>query len=494
MNIRRPLARAIPVLVCVGTLGGCSLGPAYERPPFVMPAAYHATPATAAQAWPARDWWRGFGSPVLDGLIADAEAHGFDIEAAVARVRQADQQVRISGAPLLPSATLDGTAQYTRSGRSTGRTAGTGFGGFGNSGTHFLDSRFYDVLPTVSYEIDFWGRLRATQQSAEASALFSRYDQQTVALSTVSSVATTYFTALAFQDRIAVARRNLRDAEEILGAISARASVGTASALDVAQQQALVEGVRANIPGLQSQADQQVAGLAVLVGRAPEAIDVPPGTLATLELPEVSPGLPIVLLERRPDVAAAEANLLAANANVRAARAAFFPQVTLTAQGGWESAALSSLVSPGSALLTLTSSVAQTIFDNGLKGGQYQQARARYDELVADYRRAIVQALTDVEQALIAYRFATEQEGLQRKAVATAQLAADIARAQVAAGTSDIVTALQAQSTLFTDLDTLAQVRETRFLALVNLYKALGGGWTRADTVQPEFGIYHGIL
>lgn len=492
MTHRRPTVRQAGLACLALALGGCALGPSYERPAFALPAAFRATQASAAAAWPASDWWVGFGSPTLDSLIVDARQNSFDIQAAIARVRQADQQVRISGAPLLPTLDANGTAQYTRSGGSSRNRLS--FTPPTPGASHYVDTRLYEVLPAASYEIDFWGRVRATQQSAEASALFSRYDQQTVALTTVTSVATTWFTALADEDRVAVARRNLHDAEDILRAIQARESVGTASQLDVSQQQALADGLRAEIPGLQSTAEQEVLGLGLLVGRAPERIDVPAGTLATLTLPEVSAGLPSDLLQRRPDIASAEANLLAANANIRAARAAFFPQVTLTAQGGYESVALSSLISPETALLSVAASVAQTIFDNGLKGGQYQQARARYDELVADYRKAIVQALTDVEQALVAYRYATEQEALQRRAVESAQRAADIARAQVEAGTSDIVTALQAQSTLFTDLDTLAQVRESRFLALVSLYKALGGGWTRADTPIPPSTIYHGIL
>ncbi len=196
-------------------LAGCSLGPAYHHPVSDIPPAYRATAATAAVAWPSRAWWRGFGSPELDRLIADASAYDFDIQAAIARVREADQQIRISGAPLLPSVTLNAQAQYTREGLGAGRNQhrlrqpNSRPGGKG----HYIDARFYDLLPSASYELDFWGRLRATQQSAEASALFSRYDQQTVALTAVSSTATTYFTALAYEDRLAIAQRNLRDAE-----------------------------------------------------------------------------------------------------------------------------------------------------------------------------------------------------------------------------------------------------------------------------------------
>jgi NodT family efflux transporter outer membrane factor (OMF) lipoprotein len=490
------LFSAVPLALLIS---GCKLGPDYNRPVLEIPLAYRATAATAAQAWPGAEWWRGFNSPELDDLIDQARRNNFDLLAAIARVEQADAQVRISGSPLLPS--VNGTGSYTwnRSGtqslRSSSLTAAS-LAGLTTSGggSHYRESRSPSLSVSISYELDFWGRLRAQQESAEASALFSRFDQQTVALTAITSVASTWFQALAYQDRVDVAERNLKDATDILQAIRGRLSVGTASLLDVSQQEALVAGIRAQIPGLRSQLAQQVNGLGILVGRSPQSLTVTPGTLNRLALPEVAPGLPSELLARRPDVAAAEAQLIAANADIRAARANFFPQVTLTGSGGFESSALSSLFNPGSMLLSLAGNATQTIFDNGLKGGQYDQTKGRYAELVADYRKAVVQAFTDVQNGLDTYRFATEQEDLERQAVAVAQRAADIARAQVLAGTSDIVTALQAQSTLFSDLDTLAQVRLLRFQALLNLYKALGGGWTQSDVAAPPSTIYHGIL
>jgi len=458
-------------------LTGCSLGPDYTRPQADSPQAYRES-VPNAPVWPQPEWWKGFHSADLDALIADAETGNFDIQAAVARVRQADAQVQVAGAPLLPS--LSGNAQddWQRN-RANARN---------------YDSRFAQAKLSVSYEIDLWGRLRATRDNAVASALFSRYDQQTVALTAVTSVATTWFTALAYTDRLAVARRNLNDSEQILTAITARRDAGTATELDVAQQGALVAGIRAQIPALRSNAQVQLNALGVLVGRNPEQITAQPGTLNTLDLPEVAPGLPSELLLRRPDVAAAEANLVAANANIRVARANFYPQITLTGSGGLENIGVANLFGPGSLVAAATAAITQSIFDNGLKGAQYDQAAARYDELVADYRKAVVQAFTDVEDALTQYRYATEQEALYQNAVAIAQRASDIARAQVLAGTSDIVTALQAQTTLFNDLDQLAQVRLSRFNALVSLYKALGGGWTTSDTQNPQPGLFQGVL
>ena len=230
--------------------------------------------------------------------------------------------------------------------------------------------------------------------------------------------------------------------------------------------------------------EQQINGLGILTGRPPSAITVRPGTLTALALPEISADVPSRLLTRRPDIASAEAQLAAQGANIKVARAAFFPQISLSGSAGWQNIALPLLFGPGSLFASAAASATQTIFDNGQRQANLDFARARYDELLADYRKTVVQGFTDVENAITAYRYTTEQEALERVAVATAQRAADIARAQLLAGTVDIVTALQAQTTLFSDLDLLAQVRLARFQALLSLYKALGGGWSKGDILQ----------
>ena len=349
---------------------------------------------------------------------------------------------------------------------------------------------------SAAYEVDFWGKNRAARQAAVAGAVFSRFDQQVVALTVVSNVANTWFTALGLADRLAVAQRNLADTEQTLAVIRGRLDAGTATALDLAQQQALVAGVRATIPNFRNQMEQQLIGLGILVGRPPEAVAVRPGTLDALALPPVAPGLPSALLERRPDVAEAEAQLVAQNFDIKVARAAFFPSIQLTGTHGFANAALSTLFTPGGTIASLVAGLTQPLFDAGTLRGQLEQAKGRYDELLADYRKAVVQAFTDVENALTAWRFTTEQEALARDAVATAQRAADIARAQLAAGTVDITTVLTAETTLFNDEDTLAQVRLARFQALLNLYKAMGGGWTQpAGPINDQFpGLEPGIL
>lgn len=483
MLSRRGFALGLPAALALpAALGACALGPAYRRPEVDTPPVFREAGPKGAVVWPAADWWKGFRSAELDRLIATTRANSFDIAAAAARVIQADAALREAGAALLPAVSASGSDQWSRSYVNSGFTKG------------YVESRTYSLAPSASYELDLWGKLRATKESALASALQSRYDAATVALTTVASVATTWFQALGYADRIAIARQNLAAAETILDAIRAGQAAGINSALDVAQQEALVAGVRAGIPNLRSSLVQTINGLGVLIGEAPERITAAPGTLDNLALPEVAPGLPSAVLERRPDVASAEAQLVEANANLRAARAAFFPDVKLTADGGWSALALSSLFGPGSLFATATATALQTVFDNGAIAAQVAQDRGRYEELLADYRKAVVQAFTDVENGAAAYRLATEQERLQRDAVRTAQLAADISRAQVLAGTANIVTALQTQQTLFSDLDTLSQVRLARFTSLVALYKALGGGWSVADVPTPAHPLFQGVL
>lgn len=490
------------------------------RPKVAVPAGYLAAGPGAAGPgaagagaahgpWPDAAWWTGFRSPHLDALIAQAQAHNQDIAAAVARVVQADAQVRQAGAALLPSVTATGSYQYQRSGyfpgfSTLGGLSGLGTGGLGTgttigttgsaaggtlggpaipigNGGQYYDFRTYLGQLGVSYEIDFWGKAQAADRGARASAVYSRFDAATTALTVTTNVANTWFTARAYRDRIAVARHNVADAEATLAAVRGRLDAGTANALDAAQEETQVATQRALVPSLVSQMRQQVIALGILTGQPPEALPAgfldDPGSLDTLAVPEVAPGLPSSLLERRPDVAAAEAQLVAANASVQQARAAFFPQVQLTVAGGLESGSLAALFGPGALLAQLGASLTQPVFDGGTLRGQLEQAKGRLGELEADYRKAVLQAFTDVDTALTAYRYATEQERLQRRAVAVAQKAVDIARIQMQAGTADVTAMLQAQVTLYAADDTLVQVRLVRLQSLLNLYKALGGGW-----------------
>jgi outer membrane protein, multidrug efflux system len=457
-------------------LAGCSVGDAYRRPEIRQPAAWRNTGQAAA--WPSPEWWTQFGSPRLDGLMGEAQQANLDIAAAMARVRQADAQAKIAGAPLLPSASATAGANRQRlASTSTGSTTAA------SRDVRYITT--YNAGLNASYEVDFWGKNRAALDSAEAAATASRFDQQTVALTTQSSVATTYFDIVGQQERLRVARESVANAERVLAAIRDRVQAGTATALDVAQQESVVANQRATIAPLEQQIRQNANALAILVGRLPEEMSLQPEALARLTMPAVTPGLPSELLARRPDVQFAEAQLVAANADIAVARAAYFPSVQLTAQGGFESLALASLFQHTGLLYSLASSVTQPIFQGGRLEGGIELKRARYDELVQTYRKSVLSAFSDVENALIAVEKTSEEEQAQQVAEATARRAYEIAEAQLRGGIVDITTVLNTQRTLFTAEDALASAKLAHLQAIVGLYKAMGGGWDGKVAPRP---------
>jgi len=456
---------ALGVLGSVGALlVSCSVGPAYHRPDIAPPSQWHETAGGGASAtlWPAADWWHGFGSSKLDELIAEAERNNDDLAGAIARVQEADAQARIAGAALLPSLDLGATATRQRA-QVTG-----------------LGPKVYNTFNpelSASYELDFWGKNRALRDSARAAAAASRYDQQTVALTVISSVATTYFQALELRDRIQVAQQNLENGEKILRGFRLEQSAGTATGLDVAQQETTVALLNAALPPLLQQFRQTVYALAVLIGKTPESLDVDVGTLADLSIPAVAEGLPSQLLARRPDVAEAEQQLIAANADITVARAALFPSIQLTAGGGYESSALTSLISPANRVYALTGGLTQPIFHGGALRGQVDFSKARYTELLTSYHKAVLTAFGNVESALVAAQQTAEQQKRQQDAVATARRAFEFSQTQMSAGIVNILTVLNTENALFSAQDELVQVNYLRLQALVDLYTALGGGW-----------------
>jgi outer membrane protein, multidrug efflux system len=330
---------------------------------------------------------------------------------------------------------------------------------------------------TASYELDFWGKNRATRDAARAAAVASRYDQQTVALTVISSVATTYFQALELRDRLEVAQQNLDNGEKILKGFQLEQSAGTATGLDVAQQATAVALLNAAVPPLQQQFRQIVHALAVLIGKTPESVDVEVGTLTQLSSPAIVEGLPSQLLSRRPDVAEAEQNLIAANADITVARAALFPDIQLTAGGGYESTALQGLVSPANEVYSIAAGLTQPIFHGGALRAQVAFSKARYTELLTTYHKTVLTAFGNVEDALVATQQTAEQQKRQQDAVATAKRAFEFAEMQMSAGTVNILTVLNTENALFSAQDQLVQDNFLRLQALVDLYTALGGGW-----------------
>lgn len=477
--MKRRILRACAALGGVAAvLAGCALDSGQGPARVEVPAQWDSTGAVGAGVWPAPDWWRNFNSPELPALMAAAQAGNFDLGIAAARVVQADAQARIAGAALLPTIELGADAARRRA-----ATSGTSNARIG-AGSRWSTASGASI--SASYEIDFWGRNRAGVNAARASAAASRYDQQTVALTVTADVATTYFQILALRDRLAVARENLANAERVLNVVIARANEGAVSPLDLAQQRATIAGQRAAIPPLEQQERQAVFALAILLGRNPQGFDVRSATMRDLGLPSVSPGLPSELLNRRPDIRSAEAQLAAANADIQAARAAFFPSVQLNSSASISSLAISTILDPAGAALGLAASVVQPIFEGGRLRGGLDLAKGRREELVQTYRRAVASAFSDVEVALVTVERAAEQEAFIQEQATEARRAFELAELRYREGAIDLLAVLDAQRTLFSAQDQLTQIRLARLQGAVGLFRALGGGWEASASGIPS--------
>jgi len=461
------IARAIATLCLAGSLAGCILAQDLPDPALDVPGAYKAAGAVDSNAPPKLDWWRGFGSSELTFLMEEAQRANLDIAAAVARFRQADALARQAGAALLPSLSFNGQETYSRS--SGASTSGLSIGG--------REVVNYQASLSASYQLDFWGQNRDALQAAEETAIANRFDRDVVGLSTLASVANAYFQVLASQDRIRTAERNIASATRVLDAIKARKDAGTGNDLDVAQQESVLANQKAQVPPLRQTLDQNINALAVLVARPPESVRLTGGSLDRISSPRVTPGLPSELLTQRPDIRRQEAQLASATANVGSARAQFFPSIQLTGQGGYQSSALVSLFQPHAAFFSLVGSLTQPIFDGGRILGNFENTKARQDELLQTYRKTIISAFADVDNALYSIKQTAIRLRLQREVVAASRRAFQLSEQQLRAGTSDIVTVLNTQTTLFQAEDALWQAQLSRLLAIVSLYQALGGGW-----------------
>jgi multidrug efflux system outer membrane protein len=451
-------------------LGGCLLTDKPE-PGLDIPQAYDRAsrnPAIAEAALPPLDWWHGFRSPELNDVIEQARSANLDIAAAVARIVQADAQSRVAGSALLPTVDLNSSATRSRASKTTGGSSTT----TGGSEINNLSASL-----SASYEIDFWGKNRSALRAAEELAVASRYDREVVGLTTVVATANAYFQVLAAQDRLQVARDNLTAADRVLKLIQQRVNAGTASALDTAQQESLVYTQQAAIPPLEQTVTQNRNALALLMARSPESVRIRGGSLKSIAYPRVTPGLPSELLAQRPDIREAEANLAAANANVENARAQMLPSITLTGEGGYQSAILKTLLRPESAFYTATAGLTQPIFDGLKLQGNLDAQKGRQDELLQNYRKTVISGFVDVENALDAIRQTALRERLQSQVVTSSRRAFELSEQRLNQGTIDLVTVLQTQQTLFQALDLLVQARLAHVQAIVSLYQALGGGW-----------------
>jgi multidrug efflux system outer membrane protein len=452
----RPFFVVFVGLCLVQMLTGCIFTSARPDLAADIPPKYGAGQGESAP--PALDWWRGFRTRELTNLIEEAQIANLDIAAAIGRIIQADAQAKIVGAPLLPEVDFVGFAER-----------------FKNPGGP--ERNLLHAALNASYEIDFWGKNRAASRAAQQIAVASRFNKEVVVLSTIVAVGNAYFQVLSAQDRLRIARENFSAANRILTLIKQRFDAGTASQLDVAQQESLVAQVRANIPIFDQALRQNIAILAVLIGKPPVEVIIKGGNIYRLAIPRVTPGLPSELLFQRPDIRSAEANLASADASVESARAAFFPSISLTGQGGYESNVLKLLFTPQNAFYNIALNVAQPLLDGFRLEGQLELTQGKQFELLKVYCQTILSAFGDVEIALIAIADTLERERLQQLVVTSSREAFRLAETRLREGTVDLVTVLQTQQTLFTAEDLYSLARLARLQAVLSLFQALGGGW-----------------
>jgi NodT family efflux transporter outer membrane factor (OMF) lipoprotein len=447
--------------ILLALLTGCaSHAPIAEPPPKVdLPAGWTLAGPSHQQEWPDKNWWQRFGSPALTQLVDEGQSGNLELAGALARVRQAEAEARIAGVSLLPTANFYSDAN---------RAVPIGSGSASTSASSGLQ---------VSYEVDFWGKNKASAASAEASLEANRFDRQTVALTVTSGIVSTYLQVLSLHDRLAVAREHVANAEHVLKLVEAQRSAGAASPLDLARQRSVLAQQKSEIPDLMQQEREAQSALAILLGKTPQTFSVGQDGLDTITLPEVSPGLPSELLSRRPDIRRAEANLAAANADVAVARANLFPSINLTGALGAQSSALLSLLNAPNLVANVSTSLLTPIFDGGRLKRERDLAIARKQELVQVYRATVISAFSEVDTALGQIRSLDEQRRLKTTELEQAREAYKLSEIRYKVGAEDLMTVLDTQRALSDVQNDMGILKLKRLQATVSLYKALGGGW-----------------
>ena len=460
--------RRIAVALLVGALGGCMVGPDYERPSLALPGAFpHASPADAGSEAVPSDWWRLFDDPMLNEVVETALESNTDIAQSVARIEEADANLRAVNAALFPEIDLSGGAN--RSGFSNKVASPP------SPGTPSVRNDLRLVLSS-SFEVDFWGKLRRASEAARAQQLGTRYAKDVVTLSIAALTTQTYFSLRSLDAQIAATRATLGTREDTLKIVRRRAEGGLTSDLEVRQ----AEGARSDAEfQLNEFLRQRALGehlLATLTSRLDRT--VPPGDLAQLPLPALPPaGLPSSLLERRPDIRQAEQDLISANAQIGVAKAQLFPTITLTGDFGGESKALAGLFTVPGRIWTFAAGLSAPIFEAGKLTALVDVQRARQRQSLASYQKTIQTAFREVADALINVRQYAALESNAQASVDAARDALRLANTRYTAGYTGFLDVLDSQRTV--NLAELALIRSRQNLlsASVDLMKALGGGW-----------------
>ena len=453
-------------------LAGCMVGPDYVRPVVEQPLHFKSQPASAEAPLIAKEWWQLYGDPDLDQLIASAQASNQTLRQAVARVDEARALARVAGSFLYPTISLD--PRFARTRNSGNRDSAV-------TGRRVEKSATINdwLIPLdLTYEIDVWGRVRRSIESARAVATATAYDLGVVQLTVETDVAQFYYNLRALDAQAQILTETVASYREQVRLLSAQLKSGLVSPIVLNQAQAQLHATLAQQRDVErARADQEHA-LAILCGRPAPSFAVASNPLHEASPPVVPPGLPAQLLTRRPDVAEAEQNLVAANAQIGVATAAFYPTFTLTGAAGFESANLSSLFNWRSAVASIAPSVSFPIFQGGRLTANLEATEARYRQTVAGYVNQILVAYADVEDALTDLHALSDEVGNLREAVSASQNYLRLAQAQYKFGLVDYLIVIDAERTLLTNQLSLAQAVNLQMAASIRLIKSLGGGWT----------------
>lgn len=470
-----PIRILTAVLCClVVTLTSCVVGPNYHRPAVPAPPAYQ-EPAPAAnastQSSPA-EWWQIFHDPELSKIEVQADEANRDIRIAVTNVDQADAARRSVRSSLYPTIAAQPSISRTRESQQRPN----------NGNTNGRAATFNDIqLPlTMSYEIDAWGRIRRMVESATAAEQATQYDLRFVKLTVSASVATDYYMLREADAEIVITQETLKDLQRGYDITNDQFQHGLISELAVKQAQTLLDQTRAQLEGLHIQRDQLEHALAVLAGRTVEGFHIEP-EVAPIHLPQIPPGLPSDLLNRRPDVSSAERVAASQSAQIGVAKAAYYPHLSLTGFAGYESTDPTSLLNWQSTIASLIASAAAPIFTGGRLRANVDQAQAAYQQAVLQYEKSVLVAYGDVEDQLAALHYLARQSEAQANAVADAKRASEIAFSRYQTGLVSYLDVVVAQQTLLTNEQVGTQVSGAQAVATVSLIRALGGGWQTSD-------------
>jgi outer membrane protein, multidrug efflux system len=462
-------------------LAGCAVGPDYHRPPADVPAQWQpAVPwheAEPSDALLKGNWWELFQDPNLNPLVERALISNQNLRVAAARLEQARDQLTIAQSALFPSVDLSSSALRAKESANRPQSAYA----IPNQSTVQNDFR---IGPSVTYEVDLFGRVRREVQGARASAEQAEADFVNTRLMLMTLLVNDYFSLREIDAELDVVRRSLELERNALGFVSSRHELGFATGLDLAQQQALLDSSATQLELLQNQRAQLEHALATMVGTPAPSFSLAPAA-ATTPLPTIPVGLPSDLLQRRPDVASAERAMAAANARIGVARAAYFPSIDLApglgiANAGWESNALASLFEAPSVFWAFGLSVSQTLFDSGKTRATVHFADADYTAAVATYRQTVLTAMEEVENGITGLNSLQSAEARAIASVQSASRAFDIASDRYKGGVATYLEVITAQQTLLADQRLAVQIQGQQFVTAVFLVKALGGGWSTA--------------